>query len=192
MPDNQDETAFTFPVNVRTLPRKGRHLKYSADEAARAKIAAAYDLEAVTSFEATCHISPWKRDGVKMEGRVKAAIVQPCAVTSEPLDNRVDEDVDMIFVPEGSKLARPRTNDEGEWVFDVEGDDLPDTFTGDSIDLAEVWLEFFAMGIDPFARKDGVDFAEGVGAKFAPDANLVESESPFAALAGLKTQNKDG
>ncbi|MEE9314836.1 MAG: DUF177 domain-containing protein [Rhizobiaceae bacterium] len=178
-----DEVApFEFAANIRTLSKKGQHVKYSAPEDAREAIATTYELVSVESFEAKALLAPWKRDGVQVTGHIKANITQPCAISSEPLTAVVDETVEMFFVPDGSKLAKPRTNEEGEWVFDVEGNELPETFVGDSIDVAAVWLEYFSLGIDLFARKNGAAFEpveDGVEGGDKPD-------SPFAALAGLK------
>lgn len=182
-PEHEKPVAFSLPINARTLPRKGRTVVYQAPKDVMAQIAADYDLIDVLSFEAKCNLAPWKRDGVRLEGWVKAKIIQPCAVTSEPLDASINEDVEMVFVPDGSKLAKPRVNAEGEWIFDAEGDDLPETFIGDSIDLATVWLEFFAMGIDPFARLPGAEFQSPT----PTDEDAAQADHPFAALSKLKT-----
>ncbi len=176
------ELPFSYPVNVRTLSKKGQNVKYSATEDVRKAIAKNYELISVESFEADCLLAPWKRDGIQLSGKIRAQITQPCAVTSEPLESVVNEIVEMVFVPEDSKLTKPRANDDGEWIFDVEGSEIPETFIGDSIDVAEVWLEFFTMGIDLFARIDGAVF-DSVN---NDDKDGIKPDSPFAALAAMK------
>ncbi len=76
----------------------------------------------------------------------------------------IDEKVEQIFVPEGSKLARLTTNEDGEIVLDPDGPDIPDQFVGDTIDVGVVVAEFAALAIDPYPRKAGVDF-DGFGDK---------------------------
>ena len=116
-------------------------------------------------------------------GQLVAHIIQPCAVTADPLEQVVDEAIEFVFLPEGSKLLRPVELTDSELVLDPMGDEVPETFTGDSIDLAEPWLETFVLGVDPFARIEGSEFvAENDG-----DA----ADSPFSALAQLKIQAKD-
>ena len=177
-----DEQAFELMVNVRTLPKKGQMVLHAAKPSECARIAEQFELVSVESFNGECLLTPWKRDGVKLSGIVKANFKQSCAITMEPLDITLEEPVEIIFVPDGSKLSRPRTNDEGEIIFDPEGDDLPETFVGDSIDIASVWLEFMALGIDPFARKEGAVFqTEEDG-----NSDAVSVDSPFAALSSLK------
>ena len=171
--------AIEYDFKIRKLPKKGQMIKYSANEAERGAIAQAYDLLAVESFDVECLVAPWKGDGVKLSGTIVAKIDQPCAVTAEPLKQVVTEDIDFIYLPEGSRLLRPPTIEDHELVLDPLSDDVPEPFTGDSINLAAAWLETFALGIDPFARIDGAEFeAEGLDQK---------RDSPFSVLANLKS-----
>ncbi|MGI9364505.1 MAG: hypothetical protein ACR2O8_04930 [Rhizobiaceae bacterium] len=174
--------AFSYPVNVRRLARKGRHIEYEGDEDVRALIARDHDLLEVKTFCARSHVSPWKRDGVKLIGSVHADIVQPCAVTGESLDQRVEESFELTYLPEGSKPVMPQTDSDGELILDPIGDDPPEHFTGDSVDLALSWLEHFTLGIDPFARVEG--------AEFDPEAEHNLRDSPFSVLEKLKSDPK--
>jgi len=177
-----DDQAFNLMVNVRTLPKKGQMALHTASEEECARIAKQFELVAVEYFKGECLLAPWKRDGVKLSGFVRAKFMQPCSITLEPIEIQLEEPVEMIFVPDGSKLSRPRTNEEGELVFDFDGDDLPETFVGDSIDVASVWLEFMALGIDPFARKPGAVFQSDESG----EADAISADSPFAVLSSLK------
>ena len=178
MPHDQEAFAITFDFKVRKLPKKGQVIKYSADQAERAAIAREYDLLAVDKFEVECLVRPWKGDGVELSGTVKSSIEQPCAATAEPLKQTVAEEIQFIYLPEGSRLLRPPTIEDHELVLDPMGEDVPETFTGDSIDRAAAWLETFALGIDPFARIEGAEFdTEGLDQ---------ERDSPFSVLAELK------
>ncbi len=183
MNENGEVAPFSVPVNVRRLPRKGVSQAYSATDEVALALARRFELIEVARFECEAIVTPWKKDGIKIVGSVKAAVVQPCAVSADPLEATVWEEIDAIYVPEGSRLARPKMNEEGEIVLDPEGDDLPETFAGDVLDLADVWLEFFALGLDPFARLEGASLA-------GSDADAGDPEdagnSPFAALAQLK------
>ncbi len=179
---NTHRSPFSVPINVRRLPKKGHFEKYSATEEVRSQLAEVYELVSIEQFDAHASVAPWKRDGVKITGEVRSNHTQYCAVTGDPLSVSLREEVEAILVPEGSTLARPRQNDEGELIFDVEGDDLPEVFTGDSIDLANVWLEFFTLGLDPYARKEGEEFNS--------DSVNTPKESPFSVLSDLKTDIK--
>lgn len=163
----------SFPVHVARLPRKGMRVEIEADDGQRAALAAAHGLEGVDSFRAELDVIAWKKGGVKVEGRVRARIVQACIVSLEPVEQAVDEDVSALYLPEGSKLALPQRSAEGEMILDPEGEDAPETFSGDSIDVGQLAEEFFALGIDPYPRKAGAALATG-GEGDAPRGPLFE------------------
>jgi hypothetical protein len=110
----------------------------------------------VESWRAELLVAPWKRNGVKVSGRVEADITQECVVTLEPLPAHVSEEVSAIYFPEGSKLGRFGFQPEGEVHLDPEGPDSPETFSGDTIDVGALAEQFFGLGIDPYPRKEGV------------------------------------
>lgn len=178
-----DASPVSFPVSVTRLPQKGMPVRIEADARQRAALAAAHGLLAVERFVAELVVRPWKGEGVRVVGTVEAAILQACVVTLEPVANRVGEEVDAIFVPEGSRLARPRQALEGEILLDPEGPDAPEPFSGDTIDAGALAEEFFGLGIDPYPRAPA---ATSGPAQLATDGG---EASPFARLAALKPKS---
>lgn len=177
------------PVNVATLPKKGQRLSYEANAAVLAQLASDFDIDAVENLVADAEIMPWKRGGITVNGRVRASLIQPCAITGDPLNTQIDEVIDLVLVPEGSPLAVPEVSDTGELIIDPEGDDLPETFAFDHIDLGAIWMEHFALGFDPYARKDGADLSETVQALNGDDVETdAKADNPFAALEALKSK----
>ena len=154
----------------------------TADAAELVALARQWDIPEVRSFTAEFQIQRWKRDGVRLKGRVQADIVQACVVTLEPVEDKIDEPVDAVFVPEGSKLAREPNIEGGEMLLDPDGPDSPETFEGDTIDAGAVAAEYAAMAIDPYPRKAGAMFSAHVESSEADDAK----PSPFAALKDWK------
>ena len=114
-----------------------------------------HELEDVKSFKADLQIVPWKKDGIRVRGMVKAEIVQSCIVTLEPIDAKVNAEIDTIFVPENSRLARLPLDENGELIISAEGPDIPETFSGDTLDAGAIAEEFFELAIDPYPRKHG-------------------------------------
>lgn len=170
----------SFPVHVARLPKKGMRATIEADADQRAALARAHGLSSVERFRAELDVSAWKQGGVRVEGSVAANIVQPCIVTLEPVEQVLDEEVSALFVPEGSRLSVPRRSAEGEIVLDVEGDDGPELFSGDTIDVGQLAEEFFALGIDPYPRRAGVALEGAPGEGEEPRGPLYEK------LAGLR------
>jgi len=162
------------------VPGEGRHvsLKVTADEIAA--LTAFAGIEAISSFAAELDVRPWNKSGFRVSGTVKAKVVQACVVTLEPVEGRVDEPVEVKLVPAAdAERYAPKTSPEGEIIIDVEADDLPDFFEGQIIDVGAIAVEFFMLGLDPYPRKAGVEFAP------LPDPGKAEV-SPFAKLAVLK------
>jgi len=152
-------------VNVAHLPGKGLPVWLEADDAQRDALAREHGLLSVERFRFDFTLSRWQGSAVKVHGKVAADIVQACIVTLEPVPAAIGEDVDAIFVPEGSRLFRPEFYEKGELVLDAEGEDAPETFKGDMIDVGALAEEFFALAIDPYPRKEGAvaEVAPGVG-----------------------------
>lgn len=169
-------------LQVNRLPQKGVTVTLEADDAQRAALARAHDLVSVEHFSATLTALPWKDEGVRVSGKVEADITQLCGVTMEPIAARIDEDVEALFVPEGSHLSRA-DHQGGEIVIDPEGEDIPEPFKGDRIDIGALAEEFFVLGIDPYPRKEGV-------ALDTPEETEEEKTGPL--YEGLKRLRQKG
>src|SRR5690606_8445919 len=150
----------SYPVNVSHLARSGLPVWLEADDKQRQALADDHDLASVESFRFDLKLAPWKGDGVRITGNVRAAITQTCVVTLEPLKADIDEIVDAILVPEGSNLANPDWAGHGELVIEADGPDMPETFSGDSVDVGALAEEFFVLAIDPYPRKEGASLPE--------------------------------
>ncbi|MEL6744382.1 MAG: DUF177 domain-containing protein [Pseudomonadota bacterium] len=188
VPD-QDAPLVSRPVNVAILPKKGQRLYYEADAEVLAQLASDFDIDAVENLVADAEIMPWKRGGITVKGWVRASLIQPCAITSDPLHTQIDEIIDLVLVPEGSPLAVPEVSDTGELIIDPEGADLPETFASDHIDLGAIWMEHFALGFDPYARKEDADLSKTVQALNDDDVETdAKPDNPFAALEALKSK----
>lgn len=177
-----DDVPFSYPVKVGYISANPVRVKLAANEDELRALAKLWNVVSVESLKSELQVTRWKRDGIKITGDVQAALTQSCVVTLEPVTSTVNETFEQIFVPEGSKLARMVPNEQGEIVLDPDGPDIPDQFTGDTIDVGVVVTEFAALAIDPYPRKPDVDFA-GYG-ETKPDED--KKPSPFAALKDWK------
>lgn len=177
-----DEVPFSYLVKVGHISANAVTVKLEADTSELAALAEFWQVDAVKKLTSELQISRWKKDGVRLRGWVEAELVQSCVVTLEPVESLIREDVDQIFVPEGSRLARLVLDERGEMVLDPEGDDVPETFSGDSVDVGAAICETVALAIDPYPRKPGVHFDEHIES-FADDD---KKPSPFAVLKDLK------
>lgn len=181
--NNDDENPFSYRVKVGHISANPVEVTISANDEERAELAELWSVLDVKALSATFQVLRWKRDGVRIKGRVTAEIVQACVVTLDPVESHIDEPIEVIFVPEGSKLARlPVATDTGEMLLDPEGPDAPEVFTGDTIDAGAVAAEHVALAIDPYPRKPDTAFAGHIESSDEDD----RKPSPFAVLKDWK------
>lgn len=179
----------SFMADVSSLPASGFQVNLSANEQELAAIAELTSVSAIKRLDVNLLVKRWRKDGIQIDGNIKAQLEQPCRLTLEPVTQYLDEDFRATFIPEGSKLARIETDSDGEIVLDPEGDDLPDTFTGHRIDLWPVVMEHFVLAIDPFPQASG---AKLENTDSIEDSFVDKRKSPFSVLSALKTDKKQG
>ncbi|QKD04287.1 YceD family protein [Mesorhizobium loti] len=155
------QSPVSFFANVGRLPHKGLPVVIEADTAQRAVLAEAHGLLSVEAYRAELLVVSWKRNGVKVSGRVEADITQACIVTLEPVEAHIDEPVEALLLPEDSKLGRQGFEGGGEILLDADGPDSPETFSGDIIDVGALAEQFFGLAIDPYPRKPGASLDAG-------------------------------
>jgi hypothetical protein len=158
-----DKSPVSFLAHIARLPKAGLPVAIDADVQQRERLAAIHGLDAVDRFHAELLVTSWKRNGVRVEGRVEADIVQSCVVSLEPVENHIDEAVSAVFLPEDSRLGREGFGSGGEIVLSYDGPDSPETFAGDTIDVGALAEEFFGLAIDPYPRKPGVELPAEAG-----------------------------
>jgi len=164
-------------VPVTQIPDSGLHREIVADEATRAAMAEAAGVRGMPSARASFDLSPRSGGRVQVRGRVQARVAQTCVVTLEPLENDIDEEVDLIFAPveQIPEFAEPADSDE---VYEMV--DPPEPIENGAIDLGRLATDMIYLAIDPYPRKAGAVFEHKVTAADPED-------HPFAALKALKT-----
>jgi hypothetical protein len=144
-------------INVTRLTQKGMIVKLNADQNQLENLAEYYQLHSVHSFIADLLITKWRHEGVCVTGKVKSDLTQTCSLTLEPLPASTESDIRAVYVPENSKLTRLKMDQAGEIIVEADDSDIPDIFTGVELDVGAIAAEFFALSLDPYPRKAGVD-----------------------------------
>ena len=171
---------FSYKVKVATLSHVPLELRLSANEVERAGLAELWDILNIASLTAELKVRRWKKEGVKVIGTIRAEAQQACIVTLDPVDEVIEENVEETFAPEGSNLLTGIGKDE--IVIDPDATELPEPFSGDTVDIGAMVAEIVAMALDPYPRRPGAEFSH----KPAPDTGSAAKPSPFAVLKSLK------
>jgi hypothetical protein len=178
--EHKSERPWRAPVFLAEVPDTGRHLDLVADEATRAAIAKLAGLSGLPRLDAAFDLRLHGRNGVHVIGHVSATVEQTCVVTLDPVENEIDEAIDLIFVAADTAAGAGRTGrvEGDDAAASILAEDPPEVLRDGMVDLGAIATEFLMLGIDPYPRKPGAVFD---GAVKGDDA-----AHPFAALAALK------
>jgi hypothetical protein len=69
-------------------------------------------LRALPRLQATFRLARQGADGLRVNGEVSATVGQNCVVTLDPIDNEVQEEVDLVFTPPSAALSGEEEIDE--------------------------------------------------------------------------------
>jgi len=173
---------WSVPIAVQQIPDTGLHRDIEAGPAARDAMAEVAGLRDVLSASASLDVIPNSGGRFHVAGRVRARIGQTCVVTLEPIENDIDEPIDLIFAPpEQIPDLADLVDDAAE--SDVEIPDPPEPIENGMIDLGRLATDALFLAIDPYPRKPDAVFEPLVAA-------VDPEEHPFAALKALKLDAK--
>ena len=177
-PTESASAGFHRPFEINALTEDGQDERLVATEQEREALAGWLGLAKLERLEAELALKPWRRNGLRVSGRLKADVVQICVVTLEPLERTYEQTFERAFI-EGPVLAEPVGT---EALIDIDQDDPPDPIENGEIDLGAVVAEELALVIDPYPRKEGA----AVDSRFETKSEDKADENPFASLAILK------
>jgi hypothetical protein len=168
---------WSVPIVVAQIPDTGLHREFAASSNQRGALAALGGLREVKSADASLDLTLVREGRVHVVGRVRARVGQTCVVTLDPIENEIDEAIDLIFAPPEQVPALADLVDEAA-ESDVEIPDPPEPILGGLIDLGRLATDALFLGVDPHPRKPGAVFDLPV----IPDD---PQDHPFAALKAL-------
>ena len=170
------------PVMVAQIPDTGLHRDIEADALARKAMAELAGLREVLSARASLDVTPKSNGRFQVVGHVSARIGQTCVVTLDPIENGIDEPIDLIFAPpEQIPQLADLVDDAAE--SDAEIPDPPEPIENGTIDLGRLATDALFLGLDPYPRRPDAVFEPPIVAE-DPD------DHPFAALKALRIDAK--
>jgi hypothetical protein len=182
-PAKRDQaTPWSVPIAVLQIPDTGLHRELEADPATRQAIAEVGELREVFSATASLDVTPISGGRFQVTGYMRASIGQTCVVTLDPIENDIDEPIDLIFAPPEQIPVLADLVDEAT-ESDSELPDPPEPIENGLIDLGRLATDALFLAIDPYPRKPDAVFEPVV---IAPDPE----DHPFAALKALKVAAK--
>src|SRR5262249_566027 len=166
------------PVIVAQIPEIGLSRELEANDTTRAAMAEIAGLREILSARAKFELRPASGGRVHVIGTLSARIGQTCVVTLDPIENDIEEMIDLTFAPP-EQIVHVSDRDED---IDESGSEAAHEFEpieNGVIDLGKLATDVLFLAIDPYPRKPG--------AVFEPQLAAADPEDhPFAALKALK------
>lgn len=169
------ERPWSATIRLDEIGEAGRHVELEASEAVRAALAEPAGVDKVERLVARFDVTRRGRDRLHVSGEVSGTVRQTCVVTLDPVENEINEAIEVDFAP-----PLEPADQAGEIELDAAvSTDEVEPLLGSAVDLGLLATEFFILGIDPYPRKPGVAFD-------APKAAANPADHPFARLAELQ------
>ena len=140
-------------------------------------IAAELGLLGLRKFRFVGQIKASGKSDWRMTGNIGATVIQPCAITLEPVTTRIDLAVERLFVRDLEKL------DEEE--IEMPEDDSIEQLGG-FIDPEAVMIEALVLALPEYPRSEGAELGEAIYTQAGTAPMKDEDARPFAGLAALK------
>jgi uncharacterized metal-binding protein YceD (DUF177 family) len=173
---------WSVPVTVVQIPDTGLHRDIEADGAVREAMAEVAGLREILSARASLDVTPERGGRVHVTGHVRARIGQTCVVTLDPIENEIDEPIDLIFAPPEQIPDLSDLVDEAA-ESETEIPDPPEPIINGVIDLGRLATDALFLAVDPYPRRPD--------AVFDPPVETADPmDHPFAALKALRLDAK--
>jgi uncharacterized metal-binding protein YceD (DUF177 family) len=173
---------WSVPIAVEQIPEAGLHRDIEADRAARDAMAELAGVREILSASASIDVTPDNGGRFHVTGRVRARVGQTCVVTLDPIENDIDEPIDLLLAPPDQIPALADLVDDGD-ESEAEIPDPPEPIENGVINLGRLATDALFLAIDPYPRKPDAVFEPLIAAADPED-------HPFAALKALRLDPK--
>lgn len=170
------------PVVVAQIPETGLHRAFEANDATRAAMADLAGLREIISVGASFDLNLKSGGRVHVTGEVRARVGQTCVVTLDPIENEVDEMIDLIFAPPEQIPTLAALTEEAA-SNDEEIPDPPEPIENGVIDLGRLATDVLFLAINPYPRRPDAEFEP-------PVETIDPADHPFAALRALQADGQ--
>ncbi len=149
----------------------------AASDEERAALARRFELVELGALEATVRLRRARAGRyVELDARLRAAVVQSCVVTLDPVAAALDEPFTLLLGP----IDAPATPGSVDLVVDL---DEPEPLDGESIDVGELVAQQLSLVLDPYPRSAAAaDGVAEVSSDPADSAGRDPTDNPFAVL----------
>lgn len=167
-------------IELASLGQAPRNVRFEANVEQRAALAARFELLDVPAFFAEVLLTR-TREGAQMSANIEARVVQPCAVSLQPVESRIDEKLELVFV---EQLVEAGVDSQ---VEDVDSEPIIDGI----LPVGEVLSQYFGLCVPPYPRamELGAVKIERSGIKISSGGSDTKTRRPFSNLREIQRES---
>ena len=169
---------FSRVIDIVKIKPSGTRLETTGSDDECRALKTRLGVEGFRNVRLDIDITPWRKQGLRVEGVVQADIEQICGVSLETIVQHIEEPLAFFLLPE--HLAKVQADDEDA--------DMPEILQNGRADIGEIAIQNLSLGISPYPRKNGVSLSY-VEAEEAEDDQ--KQDNPFAVLQSLSPPKAD-
>ena len=169
---------FSRVIEIVKIKPSGTRLETTGSDDECRALKTRLGVEGFRNLRLDIDITPWRKQGLRVEGVVQADIEQICGVSLETIVQHIEEPLAFFLLPE--HLAKGLPDDEDA--------DMPEILQNGRADIGEIAIQNLSLGISPYPRKNGVSLSY-VEAEDAEDDQ--KQDNPFAVLQSLSPPKAD-
>ncbi|MEC8316266.1 MAG: DUF177 domain-containing protein [Pseudomonadota bacterium] len=169
---------FSRVIDIVKIKPSGTKLQTIGSDDECQKLKNRLGVEGFMNLRMDVDITPWRKQGLRVEGVIEADIEQICGVSLETIVQHIEEPLAFFLLPE--HLAKGMADDEYE--------DLPEILQNGRADIGEIAIQNLSLGISPYPRKNGVSLSYLESEDVDDDQ---KQDNPFAVLERLSTPKAD-
>ncbi len=164
------------PLKIDGIPRAGIEEHIVAKPLERQALATRLKVVALKKLEAKITVAHKKGHMFNVTGGFYAELTQECVVTLEPVEEVVRSTFDLLMAPDYilDKLKKKKGPESSE-------SEEAEPIEGGVLDLGELVIQFLAMELNPYPRKQGAAW-EAVSVGESKDTEIVQRTNPFMKL----------
>lgn len=169
---------FSRVIDIVKIKPSGTRLETTGSDDECRALKTRLGVEGFRNLRLDIDITPWRKQGLRVEGVVQADIEQICGVSLETIVQHIEEPLAFFLLPE--HLTKVQADDEDA--------DMPEILQNGRADIGEIAIQNLSLGISPYPRKNGVSLSY-VEAEEAEDDQ--KQDNPFAVLQSLSPPKAD-
>jgi uncharacterized metal-binding protein YceD (DUF177 family) len=167
---------FSRPLDVQRIRREEEMFEIAAKPAERAALASRFGLQALDRLAAVVRVQRIPGGLIRLQAELDADVAQACVLTLEPVPAKLAESFTLLYSED---------RERSEVTLDGAAEPVEPVVDG-VIDMGEAVAQQLSLALDPFPRAPN---APQPSLETAPEAPPAPTNSPFQALAALRSKN---